>query len=390
MSSITTDDLHGHDDAHEHPSWLSHHFETAEQQYDSGKLGTWLFLVTEVLFFSGMFCAYALYRSLHPEVFVFASEFLNKFLGAINTGVLLFSSLTMAWAVRSAQLSQHRTTIGMLAATLSCAAIFLGVKSVEYSHKWKLNLLPAGMYESQGVGQESDIDFLFYLSIPAAIILVLSAAWYGWTLVERSVVSRSVAGPVFCAAVCYFAGVGLGYYLTSLEHDDAAHSESGFMAHEAGQHAGGHGEEMNASVEENSHSLIAPEVSQGTVAASATPYAMDAAEMEKADARSLPTMYASQSFSSQVATDAATADIPNGQVNQKSKAGIFFSIYYAMTGVHAIHILGGMGVIVWMIVKAARHEFHSQYFGPIDNVGLYWHLVDFIWIYLFPLLYLIT
>jgi cytochrome c oxidase subunit 3 len=71
-------------------------------------------------------------------------------------------------------------------------------------------------------------------------------------------------------------------------------------------------------------------------------------------------------------------------------AGLFFSIYYCMTGVHAIHIIGGMIVITWLIVKAARQEFHEQYFGPVDNVGLYWHLVDFIWIYLFPLLYLIT
>jgi cytochrome c oxidase subunit 3 len=81
---------------------------------------------------------------------------------------------------------------------------------------------------------------------------------------------------------------------------------------------------------------------------------------------------------------------PDADVNQKSMAGLFFSIYYCMTGVHAIHILGGMAVITWLIVKAANHEFHEQYFGPVDNVGLYWHLVDFIWIYLFPLLYLIT
>jgi cytochrome c oxidase subunit 3 len=81
---------------------------------------------------------------------------------------------------------------------------------------------------------------------------------------------------------------------------------------------------------------------------------------------------------------------PNADVNQRSMAGLFFSIYYCMTGVHAIHIIGGMIVITWLIVKAAREEFHEQYFGPVDNVGLYWHLVDFIWIYLFPLLYLIT
>ena len=86
-------DAHGHDD-HDHPEWLAHHFDTPEQQFDSGKLGIWLFLVTEVLFFSGMFCAYAIFRMLRPDVFEGCSQFLNTKLGAINTGVLLFSSLT--------------------------------------------------------------------------------------------------------------------------------------------------------------------------------------------------------------------------------------------------------------------------------------------------------
>ena len=67
---------------HEHPSWLAHHFDDAEQQFDAGKMGMWLFLVTEVLFFSGMFCAYALYRNRNPEVFEFCSTFLNEKLGA--------------------------------------------------------------------------------------------------------------------------------------------------------------------------------------------------------------------------------------------------------------------------------------------------------------------
>ena len=82
-------DEHGHD--HDHPPFLARHFDTPEQQFDSGKLGIWLFLVTEVLFFSGMFCAYAIFRALRPEVFEGCSQFLNTKLGAINTGVLLFS-----------------------------------------------------------------------------------------------------------------------------------------------------------------------------------------------------------------------------------------------------------------------------------------------------------
>ena len=72
-----------------------------------------------------------------------------------------------------------------------------------------------------------------------------------------------------------------------------------------------------------------------------------------------------------------------------SLTGVFFSIYYAMTGVHAIHIFAGMGVIAWLLYRSLRGEFGPNYFGPVDYVGLYWHLVDLVWIYLFPLLYLI-
>lgn len=69
--------------------------------------------------------------------------------------------------------------------------------------------------------------------------------------------------------------------------------------------------------------------------------------------------------------------------------GIFFSIYYVMTGLHAIHILAGMGTIAWLLWRSLRGDFGPDYFGPVDYVGLYWHLVDLIWIYLFPLLYLL-
>ena len=69
--------------------------------------------------------------------------------------------------------------------------------------------------------------------------------------------------------------------------------------------------------------------------------------------------------------------------------GIFFSIYYCMTGLHAIHIIGGIGFLAWIFARSLLGHWRSDYFGPVDYVGLYWHLVDLIWIYLFPLLYLI-
>ena len=76
-------------------------------------------------------------------------------------------------------------------------------------------------------------------------------------------------------------------------------------------------------------------------------------------------------------------------VHSKRRAGVFFGIYYCMTGIHAIHIIGGIVVLVWLLFRAVRMDFNRQYFGPVDYVGLYWHLVDLVWIYLFPLLYLI-
>src|ERR1700712_1573482 len=90
--------------AHAHDPHLAHHFDTPEQQFSSAKLGMWIFLGTEILMFGGLFCAYAVYRHNHPDVFAYAHQFLNKWLGAINTLVLITSSLTMAWAVRSSQL----------------------------------------------------------------------------------------------------------------------------------------------------------------------------------------------------------------------------------------------------------------------------------------------
>ncbi len=207
----------------------AHHFETAEQQYAASKLGMWLFLVTEVLFFGGLFVAYAVFRTLHPEVFVNSAELLDTRLGAFNTVVLLFSSLTMAWAVRCSQQGQQRGLVLCLSLTLAAAAVFLAVKGVEYSHKWHEGHLWASLFTG----------------------------------------SEAAATGVF------------------------------------------------------------------------------------------------------------------------DRAGTFFSIYFAMTGLHVIHIVAGMIAIAWILKRSLRGDFGPRYFTPVDAVGLYWHLVDLVWIFLFPLLYLI-
>lgn len=262
------------DEHHAHPEYVAHHFDSAEQQFDAGKLGVWVFLLTEILFFGGLFCAYAVYRGNHPEVFVYAHHFLDKNLGALNTAVLIFSSLTMALAVRAAQLEQRRALLAFLTVTLLCAFVFLGVKYVEYRQKWEHGLLWAGKYHP------------------------------------------------------------------------AAH-----------------------------------ETNHGSEAASADP------------STAVETPAAGEATSSGgEAAPAVPSELPSGEHTAEEAprlVGVFFSIYFAMTGLHALHVIGGIGAIIWILVRAARGDFNRFYFGPVDYVGLYWHLVDLVWIFLFPLLYLI-
>jgi cytochrome c oxidase subunit III len=343
------------DHGHDHPSFLAHHFDDPEQQFDAGKLGIWLFLVTEILFFSGMFCAYALYRSRNPEIFSFASTFLNTSLGAFNTGVLLFSSLTMAWGVRCAQLRQRGGLVICLALTLCCASIFLGVKAVEYTHKWDMGLLPAFYYQSQyAMGEvphhawvpfqeltgQAHMSYLTKMCILPGLIVIGFAVWAGkcFLLKDRRLIE--VSGSMLLTALSFFVGVGIGKVFEAIEAQGKA----------------GHGEHaVHAPADPSAH--VEPEATSHLVSTKSTETKLGEPTIQMTD--------------------------------QKGGAGLFFSIYYCMTGVHAIHILGGMVVLTWLLVRGSKNEFHEQYFGPVDYVGLYWHLVDLIWIYLFPLLYLI-
>lgn len=258
--------------AGEHPAHLAHHFDSMAQQFAAGKLGMWIFLVTEILFFGGLFCAYAVYRANHPEVFVYAHHFLDKNLGALNTAILIFSSFTMAWAVRAAQLGQQQTLRLCLITTLLCAGAFLGVKYVEYRQKWEHGLLWAGWYHP---------------------------------------------------------------HVTNAEH----------------------------------HGDAAPKPSSPATAPTAA--------------------QATTSGQTPEPTTAATAGEHSEYPGEPRLAGVFFSIYFCMTGLHALHVVGGMIAITWLLIRAFQGVFGPEYYGPVDYVGLYWHLVDMIWIYLFPLLYLI-
>lgn len=220
----------GHAGASE-ASNLAHHFDTPAQQFNAAKLGMWLFLAQEILFFSGLFVAYGIYRSWYPEAFSAGSHLLDRNMGALNTAVLLFSSLTAALAVRSAQLGKKNHTTMYLVVTILCAFTFMVVKYFEYEHKFHVGYLPGNLFQ--------------------------------------------------------------------------------------------------------------------------------------------PT------------------EFPHGIEEVPYQTRSFFGIYFMMTGVHGVHVLVGIGLLFWLLIRNLKGHFGPEYFTPVDLTALYWHLVDLIWIYLFPLLYLI-
>jgi len=286
---------HGHGDRH--PS-VAHHFDTEEHQFESGKLGIWLFLTTEILFFGGLFCAYAIYRSLHPEVFEYAHYYLDTKWGAINTCVLIISSLSAAWAVRNAQLNEQKKLVVNIIITIACAFAFMGIKYIEYSHKFHEGILWGKNFNPT------------------------HEAWQ------------------------------LPSYQT--KHSPGAPHEASHTAAKAPTTA--------------ASGAGAPVAAQAAQAAAAT----------------------AATVAPPGGAPAVEHKLGRGEFDQRpAHVGRFFSIYFCMTGLHGIHVLGGIFVWFWLLFRALKGEFGPKYFGPIDYAALYWHLVDLIWIYLFPLLYLI-
>ena len=130
------------DHAHAETLALRVQFDTEEQQKDASTLGMWIFLITEIMFFGGMFAVYTVYRNWYPEVFAVASSSLNAIIGAVNTGVLLLSSFTMVMAVRAGQLGQQKAIVIFLILTLLFGGVFLGVKAYEWKEKFDEHHIP--------------------------------------------------------------------------------------------------------------------------------------------------------------------------------------------------------------------------------------------------------
>lgn len=302
-----------------HPAYLGHHYDTPEQQFDSGSLGMWLFLATEVLLFAGLFCAYAIYRSHHPEIFLYAHQFLDKNLGALNTGILIFSSFTMAMAVRQAQLGKNNQVMWLLFITLLCGFGFLGVKKMEYEAKWKHGLLWGKNFHPAEHGAAHGTE-----GLPEAGIAT---------------------------------------------HESAAPTTAGTATHDAGATpAGGPAPTMPGAI-------------PGAPPAAGDPLAV---KSNIAPPAAAPSGLAPNAFSEQPHADSHA--VPK---QRPSNVHIFFGIYFLMTGLHGVHVIAGMSAIAWVLWRTKRGDFSPAYSTPVHLVGLYWHLVDLVWIYLFPLLYLV-
>ena len=216
----------GHQDHDDHAHHLNHQFDDLDQQTEAANLGMWIFLITEVMFFGGLFLGYTVYRTSYPESFVAGSHELDVLLGSINTVILIMSSLTMAFAVRSAQLGKRNLILLFLFLTLLLGSVFLGIKYVEYSAKFAHHLVPGPNFEWAGAGAHRSVQ-------------------------------------------------------------------------------------------------------------------------------------------------------------------LFFSFYFGMTGMHALHMIIGAGLIIWLMIRALQNTFTPEYYAPVENFGLYWHFVDLVWIFLFPMFYLL-
>lgn len=175
---------------HAHGPELRHHFETPVQQFDAATVGMWTFLVTEIMFFSGLFASYAVYRSMYPQAFASTSKHMDLIVGAVNTAVLLCSSYTMVLAVRATKLSQRIPTVVFILATMFLGLVFLGLKGYEYWHKWVEHLVPGFnfRYEEPQYQHQAQILFFLYFVMTGmhALHMVIGEgmlavlAWMGW------------------------------------------------------------------------------------------------------------------------------------------------------------------------------------------------------------------
>ncbi len=390
---------------HEHhgPEHLAHHFKNMDQQFETNKLGMWVFLATEILMFGGLFCAYAIYRSTNPDVYLFAHQYLDTKWGAINTIVLLASSLTMAWGVRCAQLGQQGLLKIMLILTLLGGAGFMCIKFIEYKAKWDHGLF-------MGDGNVAMLGKGNAFRLEGGLLADPEAAEHAIDYLKKH---DSDHGDDH--------GGDHGSEHNGDHSDDDAHGGD-HSGDDTGDHSGDHADDPAHAEDEAAYTA---EQALALAEAADAEAAMGEASGEHSDghgdqslgsalaaaaartpasasARSIPTpkyepVGVNETFAASEDLHASGGahhgshypEFDEMRLLDRQRTGLFFQIYFMMTGLHGIHVLIGMGLIAWLLGMAYRGAWSPQRFAPVDLIGLYWHLVDLIWIFLFPLLYLI-
>ena len=421
---------HADDHGHGHGSpFIAHHYDDAQHQFDSGKLGIWLFLAQEVLFFSALFVAYVLYRYHHPEIYSYAHQYLDVKYGAINTAVLIFSSLTAAWAVRCAQLSQRRGLILCLSLTIACACGFLCIKYIEYTHKVHEHILFGRYFDpcvSSGgaelltknnncAGTKSTIVWDYGAGSATAGCITdvdqdprAAGVQASCTVKEYGVTEGAEPAKPEAKTDAKPAAGGAEPAkpkpLETFKRDITEQcAEESPLHHEGGGEAGAAHHAQKYPCWRPAYQPAVCKKGVGIL----VEYG-DHTEREdiriKAECKPSPKPADAGDL---LADREQTLELGKPQIAPRHQltvheeqqleamgpppehTGMFFTIYFAMTGLHGIHVLFGIGVFTWLLIRATKGHFTPDYFGPIDYAALYWHIVDLIWIFLFPLLYLI-
>jgi cytochrome c oxidase subunit 3 len=353
----------------------------------------WLFLATEVLLFGGLFVGYAVYRGNHPEIFEYGSRFLDTNWGAINTVVLILSSVTMAVGVTVAQRGQRMLLVACLAMTFSGGAIFMGVKYVEYAHKFHDNLMPGTRFyeDPHPGGHTADPG-----AAGAAISGDAARGKAVWTDTCRSChgeggegiagQGKDIRGSEF------IAGRSDGELLTFVKVGrmpfDPLNTTGVQMPPKGG----------NPLLKEQD--LVDAIAFLRTLAAAEPTAAALAAPVAAPEAFWIPRSSIPDAPAGPAGVDTRVLGMgpvaveppivpPSRDPDRPANAHMFFVFYFLMTGLHGVHVLAGMVLIAWLLVRAIVGHFGAEYFTPVDLGGLYWHVVDLIWIFLFPLFYLI-
>jgi len=389
--------------SHGHEANVEHHYRDMSHQHDAAKLGIWLFLATEVLLFGGLFCGYAVFRANHPDLFKWGEQFLDERYGALNTAVLLISSLTMAMAITYVQKEKKNSAMVCLGFTFICAGMFMVIKSIEYQHKFHEHLL-GGMafYQTSDHGDGSEAGE--HAAIAHGVADTGMALWSASCRSCHGASGEGVPGQGMplnpSVYVQNHTDSELVDFINSGRTADAPDSVLQLdmpprggnpMLDEQGVHdivaymrTWKH-EPSTVVAEHEVTQPVTPEPApeQGSIIENLPASTVQFAAIA-------PTGLAPHSASeSQRMAVVKHKVAPQLAEDKPANAHLFFGLYFLMTGLHGIHVLVGMVVLIWLMWRLRRGDFTKRYYAAVECGGLYWHIVDVIWIFLFPLWYLI-